>query len=320
MVFFINRDNIWKSFNKENGLLSNEVLSISEHDKKFYICTKSGLSVYNSGLIDNSINKIISKKPESVLKVYFQRGKDGTIDKDSKMWVLQYNKIGFIENDSFKVLTKDFVIPNSSGYEVFSMVIDKNDDIYFGSGWTKYHTSLNSRTVDRLFKENGFIADGCTSIFLDREDNLWVSDTRGLLKLNTLAFRTHNSSNGLKEDEVTAINEISPGKYIFGHNHGITISENYSFKYIPLNSSKNYKQSASRILDLHKDNNGNIWIAAFKTGIGRMDKSGKIEWMKAPDSSGISSVISDDKGNIIMSSNKGIYILKNGIFEEYFRE
>jgi len=317
---FINSDNIWKSFNKESGLLSNEVLSICTHDKKFYISTRNGLSVFNSGLIDNSINKIISKKPESILKVYFQRGKDGTIDKDSKMWVLQYNKIGFIENDSFKVLTKDFVIPNSSGYEAFSMVIDKNDNVYFGSGWTKYHISLNSRTVDRLFKENGFIADGCTSIFLDREDNLWVSDTRGLLKLNTLAFRTHNSSNGLKEDEVTAINEISPGKYIFGHNHGITITENYSLEYIPLNSYKNYKQSASRILDLHKDNNGNIWIAAYKMGIGRMDKSGKIEWMKTPDSSGISSVISDDKGNIFTSSNKGIYILKNGVFEEYYKE
>jgi PAS domain S-box-containing protein len=217
----------------------------------------------------------------------------------------------------FTVLKNDFSIPVLSGSEIYSLVIDKSGNLYFGSGMSKYHINLNSNTTEKLFKYNGFVSDGCTSMFLDMEDNLWISDTRGLQKLISLAFRNHNSSIGFQEDEVTAVNELSDGRYIFGHNNGITIAEDYNFRYIPLNKFENFRQGESRILDLQKDKSGNIWISAYKMGAGRMDKSGNIRWYTTPDSSGVNSVIQDDNGNIFAASTKGFYILKNDAFEKY---
>jgi len=317
---FINKDNSWKRYAIEDGLISNEVLNICVYNKSFYISTNKGLSIFKSGSIDNSLNNIISKEQSTILKVYFQKLNVDNKNENVRMWILLPNKLGYIENNSFKVLTADFEIPDLTNFISYSMVIDKRNNIYFGSGWVKYYLNINNGNLVRLFKENGFVSNGCTSIFLDKEDNLWVSDTKGLSKLNSLAFRNHNSSIGLEEDDVASINEITPGKYIFGHGHGITISENYRYKYISFKTFKNYKPNSTRVLDIFKDKIGNIWFSASGMGIGKLDNSDNIEWMKIPDLTMFGSIISDDNGNILASANKGIYIYKNGAFEKYLKD
>lgn len=314
---FINKGNDWKLYNSDNGLSGNEILNVTAHDNKFYVCTRNGLSVYNSGSIDNSFNRIISSKNVSVLNVNFQKLVTGTKSNDFRMWVLLSDKLGYIEEGSFKEIEKGFSIPVLSSFIACSMTIDSRNNIYFGSGWMKYCYSISKDNLVQLFKENGFPSDGGTAIFLDREENLWISDTRGLSKLNSLAFRNHNKSVGLLEDDVASVNEMSPGKYIFGHNQGITISDNHIFKYINFNEYKNYKTSASRVLDIYKDVKGDLWLAAHLMGVARMDKAGKLEWMSTPDSLIFTSVISDSDGNIIAACNKGIYVLKNKVFEKY---
>jgi len=314
---FINKANEWRFYNSDNGLAGSEIFNISAHDKKFYISTRNGLSVYNSGEIDNSFSKIISKDGVSVLYVYFQKLINGAKNDEYRMWVLLSDRLGYIEDGHFKEITNGFTIPVLSSFVACSMTIDRRNNIYFGSGWMKYYYNIDKNNLVPLFKENGFASDGGTAIFLDMEENLWISDTRGLSKLNSLAFRNHNTSVGLLEDEVTSINEISHGKFIFGHNQGLTISENHKFRHITFNEYKNYKPSSSRVLDLFKDTKENIWIAAHQMGIGRLDKSGKIEWMRTPDSLIFTSVISDNDGNIIASSNKGLYELKNKAIEKF---
>ena len=314
---FINKDNVWRRYGEENGLICNSVINVCVFDKKFYIATKKGISVFYSDSFDNSLNNIISKEPTNILKVYFQKLSVNNKE-ETKMWILMPNKLGYIENGIFSMLTTDFEIPDISSFISYSLVIDERDNIYFGSPYVKYYININNRKIVQLFKENGLISNGCTSIFIDIEDNLWVSDTRGLCKLNSLAFRNHNSRIGLEEDEVTAVNEISPQKYIFGHNHGITISENHKFKYISFKTLKNYKSNSSRVLDIFKDKKGNIWLSAFNMGIGKLNNTDNIEWMKVPDSTRFTSVISDEDGNIIASSDNGIYIYNKGKFEKYY--
>jgi len=315
---FIKKNDTWKNYTVNDGLISNEVLNVCAYNKKFYISTKKGLSVFNSGSFDNSLNKIISTKPEFVLKVYFQKIIPNIKNEAARIWILLPDKLGYIENESFHVLTTDFEIPDLSNYFSSSLVIDNKNNVYFGSGYVKYYINIEKGNVVKLFKENGFVSNGCTSIFLDREENLWVSDTRGLSKLNSLAFFNHNSSIGLQEDDVSAVNELIPGKYIFGHNYGITILQNYKYNYISLRTFKNYRQNSSRVLDIQKDKNGNLWLAALNMGIGKIEKSGNIEWIKVPDSTMFYSVIQDDNGNIIAGANDGLYIYKNGTFEKYY--
>jgi PAS domain S-box-containing protein len=317
---FLYKDDKWKRYAIEEGLINNEVLNVCAYNKKYYISTKKGLSIFNSGTFDNSLNSIISKEPTIVLKVYFQDIHTDNRNEKARMWLLLPNKLGYIENNTFKVLNSDFAIPDLVSYLSYSMVIDSRNNIYFGSSWVKYYININNGKLVGLFKENGLVSNGCTSIFLDREDNLWISDTRGLCKLNSLAFRNHNSSIGMEEDDVASMNELTPGKYVFGHNHGITISENNRFKYISFKTFKNYKPNSSRVIDINKDKNGNLWLSVFSMGIGRIDNSGNIEWMKVPDSTTFGSVISDDNGDIIASANNGLYIYKNGTFERYYKE
>jgi PAS domain S-box-containing protein len=315
---FVNRDNNWKKYSAEDGLISNEVYNVCTNENKFYISTKKGLSVFSSGSFDNSLNKIISKEQSTILKICFQ--KPDAENKNTRIWILLPDKLGYIENNSFKILSEEFTIPDLLNFLSYSMVIDKNKNIYFGSSYVKYYINIKNGKLVRLFKENGLVSNGSTSIFIDREDNIWFSDNRGLCKLNSLAFRNHNSSIGLEEDDIASVNEISPGKYIFGHNHGITISDNHRFKYISFKSYKNYKLNSSRVLEFYKDKDGNMWFAAYSMGIGKLDKSDNIEWHSLPDSTAFVSIISDSEGNIIAAANNGLFIYRNGKFEKYYKD
>lgn len=314
---FIYRNNIWKRYATENGLASNEITDVCVYEKKFYVSTKKGLSIFNSDSIDNSINNIISKEPTIVLKVCFQRLNDNSKNSDARMWILFSDKIGFIENNAFKIFNSDFIIPDLASFLSFSMVIDRRNNIYFGSSWIKYYINIDNRKLVGLNKENGLVSNGCTSMFIDREENLWISDTKGLCKLNSLAFRNYNNSIDLEENDVSAINEAAPNKIIFGHNGGISIFENNKFNYISFSKLKNFRTNSNRVLDIFKDKSGNLWLAVFGIGIGKTKNGANVEWMKTPDNIFFTSVISDKDGNILASADKGLFINRNGVFEKY---
>lgn len=79
---------------------------------------------------------------------------------------------------------------------------------------------------------NGFLSDWATSVFTDREQNFWITDTRGINKINNLKVVNYFEKNGLLENEVTAIVETNDGKIILGHNIGLSILTKNQFKTI----------------------------------------------------------------------------------------
>ena len=312
---YIYSDKKWSYITEKDGLKDDFIYSIDAFDKKFYISTPKGITIYSEGKADNSLEKIISSQFEAVLKITVE--KTGTTDSGERMWILGYNKLGYIENNKLKILTSSFQLPKFIGLDYYSLVPDKRGNIYFSNIYARYFAEKNTGEIFPLSRINGFAANGGTSIFIDKEDNIWFSDNRGIDKLNNLAFHNHTTVNGLPEDEVSAVNELTPGTFVFGHNSGITIFKNFEFHYIPFSNFSNNVRNAGRVLDLYKDNTGNLWIAASKTGVGKMDLAGNISWLSAPKDFIVSSVINDNKGNILVSSNEGVYVVRDNKLEKY---
>ncbi|MCE1165731.1 MAG: PAS domain S-box protein, partial [Bacteroidetes bacterium] len=304
----------WERVGLNEGLADELIYSSALDGTKFYLATRKGISIIENGIIDNSLNAKIPSNFGTVLKIAADKN---TGSNTEKLWMLSKDRIGYLERDSFVTVNSGFSLSLKSVLDFFFLTVCPHGEVYFGNVWTRYTLNSQSGGYVLLTEENGFAAEGNTSAFRDREDNVWFSDYKGIDKINTLAFRNHTALNGLGENDVSAIVELGPQSYAFGHNAGITIFSKYHYRYIPFENLPGYVINGSRVLDFHKDKTGTVWFAASKMGAGTVDAEGNIEWFRPPDGVFINSVKENSKGDLIFASSEGLYKLKNGRFETF---
>ncbi|MCP5105143.1 MAG: hypothetical protein GY950_17270, partial [bacterium] len=127
---------------------------------------------------------------------------------------------------------------------------------------------------------NGLIGDGVNSTFSDFEKNIWIACDRGVSKIASRRFSNFQMIHGLGEDEVTAVLEYKPGKFILGHPAGVTLYDGKRFRTLPFLRPGVARSELIRTLDMQLDGNGNIWVAASEAGMEKIDPRGKgsITW------------------------------------------
>jgi len=309
---YIYRDEIWKNITTADGLPDNMIYSLTFYNNKFYIATLKGISVLSSGKIDNSIQKLFGEKSTGTLLF--------SVDKSNptsqKLWFVGKSRLGYLENNSINIVTENFLLPDGFDFEYPSLCFGDNNLVYFGNFFFTYYYNKSTGEIFPLTHNHGLKSDGGTSIYIDSEGNVWKTGTRGIDKLNNLYLVNYNTNLGLQEDEVSSIFEYKPGKMILGHNNGITFFSREEIKTIAF-PDKNVKYPGNvRILDICADRDGTFWLAGSTSGLGKMNSSGNIMWIKIPDNNYISSVASDKKGNIWATTENGVFIKNGNTFTE----
>lgn len=321
---YIFKDSIWKNINASDGLKDNYVLSFSVFNKKLYVATQQGVSVIESGKVDNSIQNIFSGKYINPIAI----GVDKSNTSGEKLWAVGKNWIGYVENNSLVVVNENFRLPEGFDFEFPSVCFGKNDVVYFGNYYFTFYLNKITKEIFPLSHQNGFKSDGNTSIFIDREGNIWRVGARGIDKMNNMYLVNYNTDNGLLEDEVSTIYEYSPGKLILGHNKGLTFFSKDNIKKIDFPEINSKYPGNIRVLDICSDKQGIIWFAGSTSGLGKMNYAGNISWIKIPGSKYISSVAVDKSGTVWITTENGIFV-KNGerfvepanlkIIKQYYR-
>ena len=305
---YLFKNNKWEKFTKNDGLLDDFVFSVKEYKNKLFIVTKGGLSVFDGNKFDNSLNNLLSPKYSNILTVAFDKEGENF---PKKLWLLGKEWIGYIENNQLKIISDKFLLPSGIEFEHPSLVIGKNNLLFFGNF---YYTLCVNKITGELFpltNRQGFKSDGSTSIFIDKEENIWKTGTRGIDKLNNLYLVNYDATNGLQEDEVTAIFEYQPGKFALGHNDGLTLLYDNKTTKIIFPSKKSGYPGDNRVMDICKGKDGNIWLACASAGLGKLDKNGNIKWLKLAENNYVSSVILNKKGTVCVTTNDGIFQVKN---------
>ncbi len=301
------KNNKWYRITKNDGLLNNRINTIKSYQNKLYVCTENGLSVINDGKIDNSINSLINVTSNQIKSIDFENVKNKS---EPKIWLLGNKWIGVIKDRKFDIVTSNNMMTTdfpSPKLRHICFTYDKVDRIYYGNDIEKFYFEISSKKVIAADQENRFTSSGSSAIFLDRESNIWFTSYRGIDKVSNFSFQNYFKENGLLENEVTAICEVEPEYYIFGHNHGITILKDDKFSTITLTTPKDKNYFTSRILDICKDSTGNVWIAASELGIGKMNHSKEIKWIKSGITSQATSVITDKHGTVWVGSENGLF-------------
>ena len=307
--FYVREKGIWTHYLLSAEENQNYIYTVVAKDQKFYLSTKIGICVFDNGKMDWSENKLILPYGLNIISINFEKRNTP----EEKMWVLSEKWLGYIQKGRFTLVTNKFQLPHPSIYYYAYVNSDNRGNVFFGNIWAKYYISGNSDVPVPLMSDNGFSSHGATSVFIDREQNIWITDTRGINKINNLKVINYFKKNGLLEDEVTAITEMNNGTIVLGHNHGLTLLGEKTAKTIEF---PDLKLNTRRVSDIMKDKEGNVWFASISRGIGKLQEDGKITWFSSPKFPITNVVHQDNTGRIWVGADTNLsYQRDNKLYE-----
>jgi len=286
---YIHNINGWTHFALSDHDLKNYVYTVIADKHKFYLATRIGLCEFEKGKLNWSLNQLIKPYGEDIIAI----SPDDRKKPGEKIWVLNEKWLGYIKQNKFTMVCDNFQLPRP---------------------WAKYFLSDSGKIPTPLMITNGFSSDGATSVFIDREQNVWFTDTRGISKFNNLRIINYYKKNGLTDNEVSAVAEMNDGRIVLGHNSGISIIGNNTFQKIPFPESK---QKNMRVLDMINDNKGNIWFTSVGLGLGKLLPDGNIIWYHLEKYPAITAVHQDKTGRIWVGADRKLLYLNDNKFVEY---
>lgn len=247
-----------------------DINNIYRYGEKLLLCTNSGLLTYSKGIVDTIEFNLFSG--ENILAV-----KEGLNSEGHKvLWIIGPKKFGYLYEGKYFKVESEISVPVYQNKGLFVIETGSKNKIYFGGGYTKYSYDYINKELILLNRAKGFSSDGCMTIFSDFEGNVWFADTRGVDKISSFSIENFFDISGLLESEVSSIVEYEKGKYLFGHNFGLTLYDGKSFKTILLSSSVNRHAGIDRVTDLAYDGKKRIWFAANNKGIGYITNEGEV--------------------------------------------
>ncbi|NIM12714.1 MAG: response regulator [Candidatus Aminicenantes bacterium] len=275
----------WKPLTTKNGLLSNSVRGIAVLKGKCYAATAKGVSVLTSdGTVDNSLNRSLHL-PTTEIKGICVEHKDkyrGFHLKGSRIWFYGQGWLGYFyvfdDNSDYKPVLFDtsisFINKDAGG----KMLPDYRGGLYIGDFREIYYFNYKTEISEPIHVQTGLVSDGANSMFIDFEKNVWIACDRGVSKISSRRFANFQMVHGLLEDEVTAVVEYEPGKFVLGHNRGLSFWDGNEFRKMPLTGREGTMLSYCRVLDMKVDSKQNIWAASEGKGLAKIDKQRKLEW------------------------------------------
>ncbi len=307
---FIYQNTHWKKLTAKDGLPDNQINNITSYENKVYLSTGNGYSVFDGNKFDNTINEILGTKSKNTFALLVKK-------ENNTETILTFTEdgVGSLKDYKHRTMLTELKLRWLTFFERPVFLTDRRGRIYFGNSSAKFFIDENTGKRVELGRENGFISAGAHSIFIDREDNVWISYGRGLDKISSMRFKNYNRLAGLLEDEVVSIEQLNDGTFVFGHNTGITFFSDHQFKKIDLRENTQNTFMHVRVNDLVKDSEGNLWCASAQYGVGKIDAKGNIRWFIPEFNTNVNSITFDDNGLLWIATTNGIFILRNGKFQ-----
>ncbi len=299
---------LWRRYTMKNGLPSNLVYGVAYYDGRIFAGTDKGLSEMDkSGAFKNA--SVRGKLPSDYIIALAADGK--------KLWILGETWLGCIQDRQFTVVSSGFRIKDSRlGYRSY-IYKSRNDKLIFGNASCVFYYSIPDGGLESLGRHNGLVSEGGTSAIIDVEGNLWITGLRGITKISSQRFMNYFESDGLASNEVASGLEISPGKYVFGHEGFLTFFDGKKFTRKDFRSEISKPGFNARVLELKKDAANNLWIAANILGLGKISPDSRITWYHEKEGL-LGTVYSVDilnDGTVYCGTTKGFFRFREGRFE-----
>ena len=301
----------WKNISTDTGLLCTKVNGIDSWNGYFVVATDKGISIIKDFKVDNSLNEKIGFPSLKILGVTIENKNVYSFD-ELKIWLVGEYWIGYIEKDEFILVSDKIKTYTDDFYHSVQVLPDNRNGVYHGNEKYLAYYDFNKKDQIPLGRVNGLIGMGATSMLVDHERNLWVSSLRGVSKISSMRFANYTKDHGLLEDEVSAVLEYEPGKFVFGHFAGVTFFDGKHFKCLKFDYDTTLTESMKRVLDIAKDADQNLWIAFSNYGLVKITRDHKIIYFNKTWSldKSVNSVVVDKKNNVWLSCSNTFGLFK----------
>ena len=308
----------WKKLTTKDGLLSNSVTGTVVWKGKCYVAAENGISVLNNnGTVDNQLHQLLDFHSIEIkgICIEYKDKYPGSQLKGSRLWIYGDQWLGYFYPDEshYKIVQFQPGISFSKKRETYNLLPDYRGGLYIGNHYDLYYFNYKTRTLEYLRSSSGLISEGALSMFIDFEKNVWITCGRGITKITSRRFSNFQVRHGLLEEEVTALLEVEPGKFVLGHNRGLTFWDGNKFEKMPFTGEDGAELPFCRVLDMKRDAKQNTWLVAERVGVARINKQKQIKWYGThhglPDNLRVTSIWIDDTNNVWVGCGHGLFFM-----------
>lgn len=284
------------------------VSALIVHDGLLYLSARKGLYTY-----DPASGRLERHRPDGM-----PPGKVLTVCRswsDDALWVVGESWIGRLDRGVFTLTADRLHIPLPPHDVACFAIADRHEGVFVGNASRALHFDVQSGVIAPLPRSSGLAGEGLTGGAHDREGTLWFTGLRGVSHLVTRRFLHFDSSDGLMDDETSAILLRRDGSVVLGHENGLTFLEDEP-RQVALSDRG---VDIARIMDLHEDENGTIWMAVDRHGLARLAPDGRQTWFRAEQGldSQVYAVHRDRQGTLWAGALAGLYRLEDGTFVKH---
>ena len=302
----------WHRFTRKEGLPGDHVTALAAQGRRCLVGTESGLAELVGDRIVPRPELLADAPSRHVLALATEPATGGP-----RTWVVGPDWVGWIHDGAFELAGRALDIALETPEDLPVAEPDGAGGLYFGGAVGLYHLDGRTGEVESLGRDNGLVGDGATGLLLDREGNLWVTTLRGVSKVAHREIVSWNASQGLFDDEVTAIlpaaGESDGGatdSMVLGHQHGLTFFHHGPVRTVDLSRPELPEMRTGRVFDLERAAGG-LWIAAARHGLARIGPGGRVRWFDrtvAPQVS-VTAVRRDASGRLWVGTDEGVAVI-----------
>ena len=329
----------FRHIDQSDGLLHNEVLSITQDAKGFiWIGTTNGLQRFDGQRFLNYHDEIYAadKKIIGVENIYFD-GKDG-------LWIygnLRLDKLELLKNKIINYNGKSILNERSAAYTSYTDI--RNNPWLVGKFSVFNYDTVEKKMMLYSLDLASATANNSCNIFSDvKQGQTWVAAYGGLLLFDTKTKKVYNKNDSLKHPLLQLKVENGFSKIMIDGQHNIWVTSwnHLLYRYDPITGKistysladitarQGVKNNDGTLLVnyIFRDAKDNIWLGTENAGLLKYNRqqdnfdyiiSGKENKQGLQYNYNIFCIFQDKEENIWLGTDKGINIFNP--YHQYFR-
>jgi signal transduction histidine kinase len=216
--------------------------------------------------------------------------------------------------------TEAYPLPARLPFQPIRMLRDRQGGLWIGARADMGVLHIHDGRTDLFTPTDGLSGGAVSSLFEDREGNIWVATTEGLDRFRMFAVPTMSVQQGLSSRNVASILAASDGSMWLGTPDGLNRWKNGQITIYRKRSVRG-RQSAGvvrevtdgalpedTIVSLFEDAGGQIWVGALN-GVA-IYSSGRFFPVVSVPSGRVISITGDRAGNVWISHDEGLFQLR----------
>jgi ligand-binding sensor domain-containing protein/CheY-like chemotaxis protein/nitrogen-specific signal transduction histidine kinase len=294
----------WSRVERPKSHAHHSIRDVHAFEGKLFFATTGGVEVLSEGASQTTPLYDLPQAEDYLVAVQVERTATGA----RRIWVAGSSWLGYVQDGALvRAVEVEYHGAAPSGPTI-QLLEDGHGGLYFGSFLRLHHYDADTGKARQLDVTSGLMGNGVNSLMRDMDENVWICSLRGVTRVPPQRFRNYDHTQGLLQDEVTAVLESRPGHLVFGHEWGLSYLEpDGTFSTTTFEPDGGSELTGGRVLTMAPGEGNEFFIAVDNHGLGRATFGGDLEWIEGIPPT-VMSVARDSDGRHWISTYDGVWV------------